>query len=146
MTAAELVSTRANAEHPTMGLTAWKNAPHGKILKSDIGIAKNYLQEKEIKALEKIVTMYLDFAELQAERQIPMKMSDWISRLDAFLKFNQFDILKESGKISHEIAIKLVEKEYSKFRIIQDRNFESDFEKQIKKVTLSKGTKSPKKK
>lgn len=118
-----------------MGLTTWKNAPKGKVLKTDIGTAKNYLQEKEIKELERIVTMYLDFAELQAERQIPMKMADWVTRLDAFLQFNEYNILKDAGKVSHDVAMKLAEKEYSKFRVIQDRNFESDFDKEVKKIT-----------
>jgi len=134
-TAAELIADRANASQPNMGLTTWKNAPNGKILKTDIGTAKNYLQEKEIKELERIVTMYLDFAELQAERQIPMKMADWVTRLDAFLQFNEYQILKDAGKVSHEVAMKLAEKEYEKFRVIQDRNFESDFEKEVKKIT-----------
>lgn len=134
-TAAELIADRASASQPNMGLTTWKNAPNGKILKTDIGTAKNYLQEKEIKELERIVTMYLDFAELQAERQIPMKMADWVTRLDAFLQFNEYQILKDAGKVSHEVAMKLAEKEYEKFRVIQDRNFESDFEKEVKKIT-----------
>lgn len=134
-TAAELIADRADASQPNMGLTTWKNAPKGKILKTDIGTAKNYLQEKEIKELERIVTMYLDFAELQAERQIPMKMADWVTRLDAFLQFNEYQILKDAGKVSHEVAMKLAEKEYEKFRVIQDRNFESDFEKEVKKIT-----------
>jgi hypothetical protein len=110
-TAAELIADRADASQPNMGLTTWKNAPNGKILKTDIGTAKNYLQEKEIKELERIVTMYLDFAELQAERQIPMKMADWVTRLDAFLQFNEYQILKDAGKVSHEVAMKLAEKE-----------------------------------
>jgi hypothetical protein len=134
-TAAELIADRADASQPNMGLTTWKNAPKGKILKTDIGTAKNYLQEKEIKELERIVTMYLDFAELQAERQIPMKMADWVTRLDAFLQFNEYQILKDAGKVSHDVAMKLAENEYSKFRVIQDRNFESDFEKEIKKIS-----------
>lgn len=134
-TAAELIADRADASQPNMGLTTWKNAPKGKILKTDIGTAKNYLQEKEIKELERIVTMYLDFAELQAERQIPMKMADWVTRLDAFLQFNEYHILKDAGKVSHEVAMKLAEKEYEKFRVIQDINYESDFEKEVKKIT-----------
>jgi hypothetical protein len=134
-TAAELIAERANASQPNMGLTTWKNAPKGKILKTDIGTAKNYLQEKEIKELERIVTMYLDFAELQAERQIPMKMVDWVTRLDAFLQFNEYQILKDAGKVSHEVAMKLAENEYAKFRVIQDREFESDFEKEVKKIS-----------
>jgi hypothetical protein len=102
------------------------------------------MQEKEIKELERIVTMYLDFAELQAERQIPMKMEDWAKRLDAFLQFNEYNILKDAGKVSHYVAMKLAEKEYEKFRVIQDQNFVSDFEKEVKKI--SKPTKSDKKK
>lgn len=137
-TAAELIAARANASQPNMGLTTWKNAPKGKILKMDIGTAKNYLHEKEIKELERIVTMYLDFAELQAERQIPMKMADWIIRLDAFLQFNEYQILKDAGKVSHEVAIKLAEKEFERYRVIQDKDFESDFEKEIKKLEKSK--------
>jgi len=109
-TAAELIAQRADASKPNMGLTTWKNAPKGKVLKGDIGTAKNYMQEKEIKELERIVTMYLDFAELQAERQILMKMADWIQRLDAFLQFNEYQILKDAGKVRHDIAVKLAEK------------------------------------
>ena len=133
-TAAELIAQRADASKPNMGLTTWKNAPKGKILKTDIGTAKNYMQEKEIKELERIVTMYLDFAELQASRQIPMKMADWVNRLDAFLQFNEYQILKDAGKVSHAVAMNLVEKEYAKFRVIQDKNFESDFEAEVKKL------------
>lgn len=134
-TAAQIITERASADKPNMGLQTWKNAPSGKILKGDIGIAKNYLIEKEIKELERVVTMYLDFAELQASRQIPMKMADWVSRLDAFLQFNEYQILKDAGKVSHEVALKLAEKEYDKFRVIQDHNFESDFDKEVKKIT-----------
>jgi hypothetical protein len=137
-TAAQIIAERASADKPNMGLQTFKNAPSGKVLKGDIGIAKNYLIEKEIKELERVVTMYLDFAELQASRQIPMKMSDWISRLDAFLQFNEYQILKDAGKVSHEVAIKLAEKEYDKFRIMQDQNFESDFDKEIKKIKSNK--------
>ena len=133
-TAAELIAQRADASKPNMGLTTWKNAPKGKILKTDIGTAKNYMQEKEIKELERIVTMYLDFAELQASRQIPMKMADWVNRLDAFLQFNEYQILKDAGKVSHAVAMNLAEKEYAKFRVIQDKNFESDFEAEVKKL------------
>jgi hypothetical protein len=142
-TAAELIAQRADASKPNMGLTTWKNAPKGKVLKGDIGTAKNYMQEKEIKELERIVTMYLDFAELQAERQIPMKMVDWVTRLDAFLQFNEYQILKDAGKVSHEVAMKLAEKEYEKFRVTQDQKFVSDFEEEVKKITNSR--KPPKK-
>jgi hypothetical protein len=134
-TAAQIIAGRASAEKPNMGLQTWKNAPSGKVLKSDVTVAKNYLIEKEIKELERVVTMYLDYAELQASRQIPMKMADWISRLDAFLQFNEYEILKDGGKISHEVAIQLAEKEYDKFRVIQDQNFVSDFDKEIKKLS-----------
>ena len=133
-TAPEIIAGRADAEKPYMGLQTWKYAPKGKILKSDVSVAKNYLMEKEIKALERIVSMYLDYAENQAARHIPMKMRDWITKLDAFLKFNEYDILKDAGKVSHEVAIKLAEKEYEKFRVIQDKAFESDFDKEVKKL------------
>ena len=134
-TAAQLIADRADSAKPQMGLQTWRNSPKGKILKSDVTIAKNYLQEKEIKELERIVSMYLDYAENQAARQIPMKMSEWVTKLDAFLKFNEYDILKDAGKISHEVAIKLAEEEYDKFRVIQDRNYESDFDEEVKKLS-----------
>jgi len=134
-TAAQIIAERASAEKPNMGLQTWKNSPSGKVLKSDIGVAKNYLIEREIKELERVVTMYLDYAELQASRQIPMKMADWVSRLDAFLQFNEYQLLKDGGNVSHEVAIALVEKEYDKFRVIQDKNFESDFDREIKRLS-----------
>lgn len=134
-TAAELIASRADADKANMGLQTWKNAPDGKILKSDVVIAKNYLIESEIKELERIVVMYLDYAELQATRQIPMKMSDWIKKLDAFLAFNEYEILQNAGTIKHEIAKELAEEQYEKFRVIQDRNFESDFDKNIKQLS-----------
>ncbi|MHA8071699.1 virulence RhuM family protein [Aquirufa ecclesiirivi] len=134
-TAAEIIVQRADANKPNMGLTTWKNAPHGKVLKGDIDTAKNYMQEKEIKELERIVTMYLDFAELQAERQIPMKMADWVNKLDAFLQFNDYQILKDAGTVSHEVAMKLAEQVYSKFRVNQDHHFVSDFEVETKKIS-----------
>lgn len=134
-TAAEIIKKRADADKPNMGLTTWKNAPKGKVLKTDVLVAKNYLSEKELKDLNRIVTMYLDFAELQAERQNPMKMSDWVSKLDVFLQFNDYKVLKDAGKISASIARKLAEQEYQKFRIVQDKTFESDFDKEIKRIT-----------
>ncbi len=134
-TAAELISERASATKPNMGLQTWKNAPIGKILKPDVAIAKNYLIEKEIKELERVVTMYLDYAENQAARQIPMKMTEWILKLDAFLQFNEYEILKDAGKIKHEVAKQLAEDEFERFRIIQDENFVSDFESEIKKIS-----------
>lgn len=133
-TAAEIVAGRANAKKSYMGLATWKNAPDGKILKSDVSIAKNYLKENEIKELERIVTMYLDYAENQAARLISMKMTDWVKKLDAFLQFNEYDILNNAGKVSHEVAKELAEQEYEKFRIIQDKTFESDFDKEVKKL------------
>ena len=137
-TAAQIISERASSTKPNMGLQTWKNAPKGKILKTDVSIAKNYLIEKEIKDLERVVTMYLDYAENQAARQIPMKMTQWISKLDAFLQFNEYQILKDAGKVKHEVAKQLAEKEYEKFRITQDKNFESDFEKETRKISDKK--------
>ena len=137
-TAAEIVATRAKASLPNMGLSTWKNAPKGKILKSDVTIAKNYMTEKEIKSLERIVTMYLDYAENQAERAIPMHMQDWVQKLDAFLEFNEYDILHNPGKVSHEVATRLAQEEYDHFRIEQDRNYLSDFEKEAKRFVKGK--------
>lgn len=137
-TAAELIKERADSSKTYMGLTTWKNAPEGKILKTDVSVAKNYLSEKELKELNRIVTMYLDFAELQAERQKPMKMHDWVDKLDGFLQFNEFKILKDAGKISASIAKKLAEQEFSKFRVVQDQEFQSDFDKAIKKISKKK--------
>ncbi len=137
-TAAELIVERANAEKPNMGLQTWKNAPDGKILKTDVTVAKNYLIEAEIKELERIVSMYLDYAENQAARQIPMKMTDWIQKLDAFLQFNEYEILKDAGKVSSKVASELAAQEYNKFRVIQDKTFESDFDKVVKKAIKSK--------
>ena len=133
-TAAELIAERANAEKPFMGLTTWKQAPDGKILKNDVVIAKNYLIEKEIKELNRVVTMYLDYAENQAERQKAMYMKDWIEKLDAFLKFNDYEVLTDAGKVTAEVAKALALKEYEKFRVIQDQFFVSDFDIEIKKL------------
>src|ERR1017187_7435765 len=133
-TAAELIAERAQADQPHMGLKTWKNAPRGRIQKSDVTVAKNYLEESEIKALERIVSMYLDYAENQASRQIPMRMADWVEKLDAFLKFNEYDVLKNAGRVSNEVAKELAEQQYESFRIIQDRSFESDFERASKRM------------
>ena len=127
-TAAELIFERANSSKEHMGLTTWKNAPKGKILKSDVSIAKNYLTEKEIHRLDRIVSMYLDYAEQQAERHIPMSMEDWAIKLDAFLQFNEYDILYNIGKVSAQIAKAFAESEFEKYRIIQDKLFQSDFD------------------
>ena len=133
-TAAEIIASRASAKKENMGLTSWKNAPNGKILKTDVCVAKNYLDEREIKELERIVSMYLDYAENQAERQIVMKMDDWIKKLDAFLQFNEYSILKNAGKVTHEVAKTLAENEFASFRTIQDESYVSDFDKKIKKL------------
>lgn len=137
-TAAEIIKLRVDAKKENMGLTTWKNAPKGKILKSDVSVAKNYLEEDEIKALERVVTMYLDFAELQAERQNPMKMKDWISKLDGFLQFNEYEVLQDAGKISAAVAKKLAEEEYGKFAPIQDKKYVSDFDKVVKDLKNKK--------
>jgi hypothetical protein len=137
-TAAEIIESRANAENPNMGLTTWKNSPDGKILKSDTNIAKNYLSEKEISELNRLVELYLNFAELQAERNIAMKMNEWVDALDSFLKINRYDLLNNPGKVSHEVAIKKAESEYSKFRKVQDQMFLSDFDKEVKKIKKKK--------
>ncbi|NUN08651.1 MAG: virulence RhuM family protein [Ignavibacteriaceae bacterium] len=134
-TASELISERANASKPNMGLTTWKQSPTGKIMKSDVGVAKNYLTEEELKALNRVVVMYLDYAENQAERKIPMTMKEWASKLDGFLKFNDYSLLKDAGKVSHEAAFSLAQSEYDKFRVLQDRSFESDFDKEVKKIS-----------
>jgi hypothetical protein len=138
MTAAEIIANRVNANRPNMGLTTWKNAPHGKIVKSDVTIAKNYLTEAEIKALERIVSMFLDYAENQAARQIPMKMQDWVQKLDAFLQFNEYEILQDARRVAHEVAKRLAEEAYEQFRIVQDSSFESDFERAAKRLNKGK--------
>jgi hypothetical protein len=128
-TAAEVIVERANAEKDHMGLTSWKNAPDGKIVKSDVSVAKNYLNKDEIDNLNRIVTMYLDYAELQAKRHLPMTMEDWATKLNAFLQFNEQEILSGSGKVSAEIAKAFAESEFEKYRIKQDRLYKSDFDK-----------------
>lgn len=140
-TAAEIIAERADSSKPSMGLTTWKNAPTGKILKSDVSVAKNYLIEEEIKELERIVSMYLDYAENQAARQIPMKMGDWVTKLDAFLQFNEYDVLSNAGSVSAEVAKRLAEEKFETFRVQQDRQFESDFEKEVKRISKKKDRK-----
>ena len=127
-TAAELIVERANAEKPHMGLTSWEQYPNGKIQKYDVSIAKNYLSREELQALERIVTMYLDYAEYQAGRHIPMTMQDWSQRLNRFLEFNEHEILHDTGRVTQEIAKAFAESEFEKYRIVQDRMFESDFD------------------
>jgi len=133
-TAAELISSRVDSAKENMGLTTWKNAPVGKIRKTDVGIAKNYLNEKELNGLNRIVSMYLDFAELQASRGVVMYMKDWVKKLDAFLQFNETAILKDAGRVTHEVALALAEKEFEKYCIVQDTLLESDFDKAVKKL------------
>lgn len=128
-TADEMVYERAYAEKENMGLTSWENAPGGKIIKSDVTIANNYLTEEELDYLQRIVSLYLDYAELQAQRHIPMSMEDWSKRLDGFLEFNGNELLTGAGKISAEQAKLHAETEYEKYRIVQDRLFQSDFDR-----------------
>jgi hypothetical protein len=142
-TAAEIIVERANAKKSNMGLTTWKYAPSGKIYKFDVSIAKNYLTVEELDYLERIVTLYLDFAELQTKRKIPMTMEDWTKRLDGFLEFNGNEILKDNGKISHERAKLFAESEWEKYRIIQDKLFQSDFDKLFSKKFLETDSSAP---
>ena len=128
-TAAELIYERADADKPHMGLTTWAAAPEGKIVKSDVSVAKNYLSEQEMRSLERIVSAYLDLAEDRAERHIPMTMEDWAKRLDLFLMADDREILQDAGKITAEIAKAKAETEFEKYRVIQDRLFMSDFDK-----------------
>jgi len=133
-TASEIIVNRSDADKDNMGLTTWKNSPKGKILKSDISIVKNYLSEKEVSELNRLVELYLNFAELQAERNIPIKMNEWTEILDSFLKINRYEILNNAGKISHQKALDKSSEEYKKFRINQDEKFLSDFDNEIKKI------------
>ncbi len=130
-TAAELIATRADSTKENMGLTTWRNAPKGAIRKTDVGIAKNYLNENELDGLNRIVSMYLDYAESQAKKGTVMYMKNWVEKLDAFLKFNEHEILQHQGKVSHEIALTLVESEFEKYRIEQNKTIKSDFDKAI---------------
>lgn len=133
-TASELIYKRVDSSKDKMGLTSWKNAPEGKIIKTDVAIAKNYLNKEELESLGKIVNAFLDLAEERAKRKIPMTMQDWATRIDQFLTFDEREILQDGGKISAEIAKEKAETEFEKYRIIQDRLFESDFDKEIKRL------------
>ncbi len=128
-TAAEIIYSRADSTKPNMGLTTWKNAPKGRIRKSDVVIAKNYLDETEMRNLNEIVTMYLDYAERQARRGNIMYMRDWVTRLDAFLQFNEEEILHHKGTVTAAIAKSFAESEFEKYRVIQDRLYQSDFDR-----------------
>ena len=132
-TAAELIYERADSEKPSMGLTTWKDAPDGKILKRDIGIAKNYLNEKELTRLNRLVTMFIDYAELMAEDGVLMSMQDWVDQTNQFLMNNRRKVLSGKGKVSHEAALKKAEKEYEVFRIKQDREYISEFDREVEK-------------
>lgn len=133
-TAAELIYKRADSKKDYMGLTFWKNAPDGKIIKTDVSIAKNYLTKNELESLGRIVNAYLDLAEERAKRQIPMTMQDWAKRLDLFLEYDDRSVLQNAGEITTQIAKDHAETEFEKYRIIQDRLFQSDFDKEIKKL------------
>ena len=128
-TAAELIMERANAEKEHMGLTTWENAPNGKIVKTDVSIAKNYLKQNELEDLGNIVSAVLDFAESRAKRHIPMTMEDWSKRIDAYLNSDERPLLTDAGSVSHEAAQEFAETEFEKYRVIQDRLFESDFDR-----------------
>ena len=130
-TAAEVIVSRANHEKEHMGLTTWKNAPLGKIVKADVSIAKNYLSENELSEMNEIVEMYLDYATRQARRHIPMTMADWAEKLDAFLKFNDAEILLDKGKVTAEIAKAFAESEFEKYRVLQDISYQSDFDRLV---------------
>lgn len=140
-TAAELVKARADSTKDNMGLTSWENAPDGKILKSDVTVAKNYLTKDELESMGRVVNAFLDLAEDRARRQIPMTMQDWSERLDKFLEFNDREILQNPGKVSAEIAKAHAESEFEKFRIRQDRLYENDFDKMLQEKKKGKNKK-----
>lgn len=133
LTAAEIIYDRADASNPTMGLTTWKDAPDGKIYKKDISVAKNYLNEKELSRLNRLVTMFIDYAELMAEDEVLMSMEDWSNQMDIFLKNNRREVLEGKGGISHKQAIEKAEKEYEIFRQRQDKEYISEFDRQTEK-------------
>ena len=135
-TAAEVIVERANHKKEYMGLTSWKNAPNGKIVKSDVSIAKNYLSKEEMQDLNQFISMYLDYAERQARRHIPMTMEDWAKRLDVFLELNEEVVLQDKGKVTAEIAKQFAESEFEKYRIIQDKIYQNDFDKILTDVDV----------
>lgn len=141
-TAPELIKARADSTKPNMGLQTWGKAPDGKILKSDVSIAKNYLIKDELESLGRIVNAYLDLAEDRARRKIPMTMEDWSKRLDLFLEFDEREILQDAGQVTTALAKAFAESEFEKFRIIQDRNFESDFDREIARIQHIMSTKN----
>ncbi len=141
-TAAEVIVSRADHHKGHMGLTSWKNAPKGKIVKTDVSIAKNYLQKDEMQELNEIVTMYLDYAARQARRHIPMTMADWAEKLDAFLKFNDAEILQDKGRVTAEMAKTFAENEFELYRPIQDRLYQSDFDRFLEESEIDKASQS----
>ncbi len=145
-TAAEIVVGRVSSKKEKMGLTSWRRSPKGKIMPSDTTIAKNYLDKTELEHLNRIGNMYLDYAEMQAARGKMMTMKDWIEKLNAFLKFSEYEILMNAGKISHEVAEALALQEYGKYRVEQDKNYISDFDREVEKVLKDRGGEKDKKK
>jgi hypothetical protein len=137
-TASELIKQRADSKKKNMGLTTWEKSPDGKILKSDVSVAKNYLTKDELGSLGRIVNAFLDLAEDRAKRKIPMNMEDWSNRLDKFLEFDERDVLKGRGDVSFEEAKKIAENHWEKYRPVQDKLFKSDFDRQLKKYLKSK--------
>lgn len=137
-TAAEVIMSRADHAKEHMGLTSWKNAPNGKIVKADVSVAKNYLFQDELQELNEIVAMYLDYAIRQARRHVPMTMEDWASKLDAFLQFNDAEILQDNGKVTAAIAKAFAESEFEKYRVIQDKNYQSDFDRLMAETAETK--------
>lgn len=137
-TAAEVIMSRADHAKEHMGLTSWKNAPNGKIVKADVSVAKNYLFQDELQELNEIVAMYLDYAIRQARRHVPMTMEDWASKLDAFLQFNDAEILQDNGKVTAAIAKAFAESEFEKYRVIQDKNYQSDFDRLMAETAEAK--------
>ena len=137
-TAAEVIAQRVDADRPNMGLTSWEDAPKGKIQRYDVSIAKNYLSEFELGQMQRIVSAYLDMAEMQAMRKIPMTMEDWEKRLSGFLQLWDREILQDVGKVTAELAKAHAESEFEKYRVIQDRLFVSDFDRMLKQLPLEK--------
>ena len=140
-TAAEIITERASIKKEKMGLTSWRRSPQGKIMASDVVIAKNYLEKKELEHLNRIGNMYLDYAEMQAARGKAMTMKDWVEKLNAFLKFSEYEILTNAGKVSHEVAEALALGEYEKYRKEQDKDYISDFDRVVKKLNKKAGKK-----
>lgn len=133
-TAGELIAARADSDKPHMGLTSWEGSPDGKILRTDVGVAKNYLTKEELESLGRIVSAFLDFAEDFAKRKIPMTMEDWATKLDSYLQLTGREVLQNAGSVSRKDAIRHAESEFEKYRIVQDRLYESDFDKLVEET------------